>query len=300
MSEPKTIPVPRVIFLTAALSDEAHTEHVAALVINGVSIVEQCKENMNSPEFFGDDIEVAANGAGIALGVPVERIDMAGTIPPEEEWSDSDTMVDVCLFQYADQHLREHIGAFDRLDGIAVTGTSWAHVAARAGILPEGFDQWEIADRHGWTVAHEAAMRGNLPHDFKRLDLARPDGWSVAHVLAVGGNLPEGFDRWDLATTEGKTVADIIQGCEEREMRRHTNEKMQRIMNGEAVVADDEWLDSVDLPSDVAAIPNPGRVGLRDVYLVGKFDNPVIHEWRVKSGIVEPEAIPVKKPKQGM
>lgn len=76
--------------------------------------------------------------------------------------------------------------------------------------------------------------------------------------------------------------------------------KLQRIIDGEAVVADNEWLDGVDLPSDVAAIPNPDRVGLRDVYLVGKVDNPIIHEWRVKNGIIEQEAMPEKKPKLGM
>jgi hypothetical protein len=76
--------------------------------------------------------------------------------------------------------------------------------------------------------------------------------------------------------------------------------KLQRIMDGETVVADDEWLDSVDLPSGVTSIPNPDRVGLLDVYLVGNLDNPVIHEWRVKNGLVEPDAIPVKKPKMGM
>ena len=76
--------------------------------------------------------------------------------------------------------------------------------------------------------------------------------------------------------------------------------KLQRIMNGEAVVADDEWLDGVDLPSNMAAIPNPDRVGLRDVYLVGKIDNPIIHEWRVKNGIVEQDAVSKKKLNMGM
>lgn len=299
MSAPKTIPAPRVIFLTAAMSDDAHTEHVAALVINGVSIVEECKENMHAPEFFGDDVEINANRAGLALGVPVERIDMLGTIPSEKDWPEFDTMVDVCLYQYAAQQLRQDIGSFDRLDGVAVTGTSWAHVAARAGLLPEGFDQWDIADGEGWTVAHEAAKYGHLPKGFDRFDLARPDGWSVAHVLAVGNKLPEGFDQWELTTTGGMSVADIVRGNEEREMRRNAG-KLQRILDGETVVADDEWLNSVDLPNNVAAIPNPDRVGLRDVYLVGKIDNPVIHEWRVKNGIVEPGEAPVKTPKMGM
>lgn len=83
-------------------------------------------------------------------------------------------------------------------------------------------------------------------------------------------------------------------------MDNQVEKKLQRIMEGEAVVADDEWLDQVDLPSGVTSIPNPGRVGLRDVYLVGKLDNPVIHEWRVKNGFEDPSAVSEKKTKMGM
>ena len=33
-------------------------------------------------------------------------------------------------------------------------GCTVAHEAARCGHLPSGFDRWDLADRHGWTVAH--------------------------------------------------------------------------------------------------------------------------------------------------
>ena len=67
--------------------------------------------------------------------------------------------------------------------------------------------------------------------------------------------------------------------------------KMQRILDGEAVVASDECLEQMDLPSNVAVIPNPDRVGVLDAYLVGRMDNPIIHKWRMENGIIEePEA----------
>lgn len=55
-------------------------------------------------------------------------------------------------------------------------GVTTAHVAARKGVLPEGFDQWHLANETGWTVAHEAAKMGLLPADFDQWALADHDG----------------------------------------------------------------------------------------------------------------------------
>jgi hypothetical protein len=65
--------------------------------------------------------------------------------------------------------------------------------------LPDGFQDWELADYWGWTVAHEAAKHGCLPPDFDRWELATNSGWTVAHVAAEHGHLPPDFDRWELA-----------------------------------------------------------------------------------------------------
>jgi hypothetical protein len=73
------------------------------------------------------------------------------------------------------------------------------------------------------------------------------------------------------------------------------NDKLQRIMSGEAVVVSDEWLDQADLPSNVATIPNPNQVGILDAHLVGRVDHPVIHKWRVENGIIQEEITPQKR-----
>jgi hypothetical protein len=39
------------------------------------------------------------------------------------------------------------------------------------GFLPDGFQDWTLADETGWTVAHEAAEHGCLPPDFDRWEL---------------------------------------------------------------------------------------------------------------------------------
>jgi hypothetical protein len=112
---------------------------------------------------------------------------------------------------------------------------SWA---ADEGLLPEGFDQWEIFDPNycycvavvaitadtlpvdfsrwdlvimdnGWTVAHEAAEQDALPDDFNQWELADNEGWTVAHVAASEGCLPNGFDQWHLADKKGRTVAHV-------------------------------------------------------------------------------------------
>jgi hypothetical protein len=81
---------------------------------------------------------------------------------------------------------------------------------AREGTLPDGFDQWELADEDGTTVAHVVARYGRLPVGFDGWELADNNGTTVAHVAAMVGNLPGGFDRWDLADKNGRTVADAV------------------------------------------------------------------------------------------
>lgn len=78
---------------------------------------------------------------------------------------------------------------------------------ARNGTLPEGFDQWDRANKDGWTVAHEAAYYNHLPSNFDQWALSAANGWTVAHAAANRGYLPENFKHWNLAHDEGRTVA---------------------------------------------------------------------------------------------
>jgi hypothetical protein len=74
------------------------------------------------------------------------------------------------------------------------------------------FRQWDVADRHGWTIAHAMANRSRLPSNFNSLGLwglADDTGWTVAHTAADRGGLPGNFDRWFLADHSGIKVADI-------------------------------------------------------------------------------------------
>ena len=48
--------------------------------------------------------------------------------------------------------------------------------------LPKDFNQWELADKDGWTVAHEVAAHGYLPNDFQLWDLTDKEGRTVRKV----------------------------------------------------------------------------------------------------------------------
>ena len=84
-----------------------------------------------------------------------------------------------------------------------------ATVAIEADTLPADFDRWDLADKNGWTVAHEAAEQCALPEGFDQWHLTNNEGWTVAHVAASGGCLPNGFDQWHLADKKGWTVAHV-------------------------------------------------------------------------------------------
>ena len=77
---------------------------------------------------------------------------------------------------------------------------SLASRAARLGLLPSYFTDWELPAEPGSkskrTVAHMAAEAGKLPCGF-------------AHEAAMHGRLPEGFDRWDMRDNLGRTVAHM-------------------------------------------------------------------------------------------
>ena len=86
-------------------------------------------------------------------------------------------------------------------------GMSIFHLLARKGALPEGFDKWDYAGKHGWTVAHEAASGQVLSNDFSWWHLRDEDGMSVARVALIHDSLPENFSHWDIEDADGLTVA---------------------------------------------------------------------------------------------
>lgn len=61
--------------------------------------------------------------------------------------------------------------------------------------------------------------------------------------------------------------------------------KLEAVLKGQAVIAGDEWLNSVELPVNVVSIPNPDRVGTKDLYIVGAITNPTIAEYRKSLGL---------------
>jgi len=84
---------------------------------------------------------------------------------------------------------------------------SWA---ADEGLLPEGFDQWEIYDpTYDYSVAVVAVTAGTLPADFNRWGLADKFGRTLAHEAAEQDALPDDFSQWHLADKDGRTVAHV-------------------------------------------------------------------------------------------
>jgi hypothetical protein len=76
-----------------------------------------------------------------------------------------------------------------------------AHEAASAGLLPEGFDRWDLVDNSGTTVAHEAAQ-----HAF--------DSGNPVHIHAVANQIPK--EMWDAKDIEGVSVGSFFEDLPEK------------------------------------------------------------------------------------
>jgi len=50
---------------------------------------------------------------------------------------------------------------------------------------PEGFTDWRLADKDGWSLAHEAADAKILPDDFDDWLIATNTGYTVVEVCIV-------------------------------------------------------------------------------------------------------------------
>ena len=74
----------------------------------------------------------------------------------------------------------------------------------------------EEIDFYGRIRAHEAAANGDLPEGFDQWDIADETGWTVAHVAAVHGRLPKNFDKWDLKDKSDVTVRQVYDARKKR------------------------------------------------------------------------------------
>ena len=72
---------------------------------------------------------------------------------------------------------------------------------ASKGALPDGFDQYDLADNNGWTVGHSLGLHGHLPDDFNHYDLADHNGLTVAQVAEAYGHLPASYRDPGLSST---------------------------------------------------------------------------------------------------
>ena len=82
------------------------------------------------------------------------------------------------------------------------------HLTART--LPCDFAEWGIKDEQGSPLAHFAAMRGLLPEGFEQWELANKLGITTLRVLlGVGADVPEGFRDWARLVDGERTVIDV-------------------------------------------------------------------------------------------
>jgi hypothetical protein len=84
---------------------------------------------------------------------------------------------------------------------------TYAHIAAMYGLLPEGFDKWDLMSSEGETVAHYAVHAGYIPKGFKHWALKDGDGFAVANYAACKKTLPVDFDQWDICDEDGFSIA---------------------------------------------------------------------------------------------
>lgn len=82
------------------------------------------------------------------------------------------------------------------------------HLTART--LPCDFAEWEMKDEQGNPLAHFAAMHGLLPEGFEQWELANEFGITTLRVLlGVGADVPEGFRDWARLVDGERTVIDV-------------------------------------------------------------------------------------------
>jgi hypothetical protein len=107
---------------------------------------------------------------------------------------------------------------------------------ATEGTLPENFNDWAIADKHGWTIAHEAAHYGHLPKDFSQWTLSDENGLTITQIVMVYNNLSDKRKTKDAIYVKGlhrriKEVNSRKRGCLYRRIRERRTKRYSHLLN---------------------------------------------------------------------
>ena len=91
------------------------------------------------------------------------------------------------------------------------------HLTART--LPRDFSDWGLRDERGTPLGHFAAMHGLLPAGFEHWDLANEFGVTTLRVLlGVGADVPDGFDDWERLVDGERSVIEVARALGNRRL----------------------------------------------------------------------------------
>ena len=91
------------------------------------------------------------------------------------------------------------------------------HLTART--LPRDFSDWGLRDAQGSPLAHFAAMHGLLPAGFEQWNLANEFGVTTLRVLlGVGADVPDGFEDWARLVDGERTVIEVARALGNRRL----------------------------------------------------------------------------------
>lgn len=91
------------------------------------------------------------------------------------------------------------------------------HLTART--LPRDFSDWGMRDAKGSPLAHFAAMHGLLPAGFEHWDLANEFGVTTLRVLlGLGADVPDGFDDWERLVDGERSVIEVARALGNRRL----------------------------------------------------------------------------------
>lgn len=91
------------------------------------------------------------------------------------------------------------------------------HLTGRT--LPSDFSDWGLKDERGTPLAHFAAMHGLLPAGFEHWDLANEFGVTTLRVLlGVGADVPDGFEDWARLVDGERSVIEVARALGNRRL----------------------------------------------------------------------------------
>lgn len=177
-------------------------------------------------------------------------------------------------------------------------GWTVAHQALKAGPLPAGFNQWSLADSSGWTVAHEAAANSRLPEGFALWSMEGSHGYTVAHAAACAGSLPDDFDQWTLKDEDGVIVAQLAA------FEGHLPEDFDQwhLVGGDGRTVAHTAAEFGHLPPDFDQWDLKDAQGITVAELAADLDSlpPTFDRWNLVPEKLRPEGWEKAMPKPGM